>query len=155
MNSFSNKDPNITATVDPWGINGLPIQCGKPDKSRFTKILSFEGGTPGYFLSRNYQLSKSPNQKNWILWESIEDEKATSCSCVTYQAVACVPLEVGEATRAAKTLLSALWEKHRDGRDSPNCMDSFEADGILSDAEIRSLLISVWPSCPLVASDLT
>lgn len=140
--------PDDSEVVASWD---RAIDCDRPDKRRMTKVTSFTGGTPLYHLFRDYCISRSVKHKRWVLWETIEDEDASSFACTTYAPVAYGPLSIGNRKRAAMTLLRALWELHREtGYDHPHCMDTYEANGLLTDAEIRAILAEVWVECPLL-----
>jgi hypothetical protein len=135
--------------TDPWGRGSLPIGPCKPDSRIMQLVLSFEGGTPGYTLWRDYQVCRNPGGSHWILWESIEDEDSTSMRCVTYEPVACALTTIDNVVEVSKMLLRELWTEHAKIYDRPNCMDYFTADGLLSKYEIEEILKAVWPQLQL------
>lgn len=156
MEKLTEPDSPLDISIDPWADGDLPVDCGEADEVEMMLVLDFVGGSHGCELFRDYQISKNPTNTHWVLWETIEDEEATSAACITYAPVATAPLEIGDDREAAEALLLALWAAHRDGGyDQPNCMDSYSPSGLLSDEEVRAILAKIWPDSPLLddASD--
>jgi hypothetical protein len=149
MNEYTETRAQKSILVDPWADGDLTIDCGEPDEVEMTSVLDFVGGTPGYHLFRDYQLGRNPSGTHWVLWESIEDEFSTSAACVTRVPVAASPVGAEDQRTAAKSLLLALWAAHHDiGYAQPNCMDSYSADGLLSEEEVHAMLTEVWAKSP-------
>ena len=157
LNDFimkSNRDEKGDITrieIDAWGREGLPVESGPFDRDQAQLVLSFEGGTPGCTLCRQYRIGKNPARTHWILWESIEDEEATAFSCVTFEPVGSLEDAGEDASKAAMALLLGLWEEHEStGYDKPNCMDFYSAEGLLNTKEIDAILERVWPNSDLL-----
>lgn len=148
MKTLLEQREQLNLVVDVWGENGIGFPHARRPPKTSELIFSFQGGTPYYYVWREYRLSEQRQRRKWLLWESVEGEN-TDVVCTDWLVPACCDAKGISAKEAACHLLLAVWEQHREwGYDGPNCMDADEIDayGLLSDLEVKLMLEIVWPS---------